>query len=143
MKLIDFRTALRVLNLPHPLLSDDVDLEGVARRVVSNVKKSSAPHEHDHRQTEGHHRPKNFQAQVSENGLWPFVFGTPAVFDDKGNDQNTDECRKKSGDGEEKIQKSTRAPRHGGRLSGNEWESYHGIRRSPYTPGCWIVHAVT
>src|SRR6266850_897585 len=81
MELVDLSLARRMLGLPHPLPSDDADLESVVGWIIHVKIDDRAPDKHDHRQTQRDCRPKNFKPEVSLNGSRPFILRATTIFD--------------------------------------------------------------
>ena len=94
VQLVDLALPVRVLDLPHPLLADDVDLHRVRRAARYRSKNSSAPqtnitivmHERDDR-------------PVSSSASEPWIVGADlvvvpaAVLDREDDDERRDEQR--------------------------------------------------
>ena len=57
VQFVDLALPFHVLELPHPLLADDVDLERIVGRTALEEEDAGAPGEHDHGEAEGNHRP--------------------------------------------------------------------------------------
>src|SRR5688572_32586292 len=55
VQLVDLTLAGGVLNLPHPLLPHDINLDSILRRTRILKIKLRAPREHAHRDNEGDH----------------------------------------------------------------------------------------
>src|SRR6266446_10992173 len=49
MQLVDFALASRMLELPHPLLADNVNLQSILRRTILGEVDFRSPHEDAHR----------------------------------------------------------------------------------------------
>src|SRR5215469_3647865 len=69
MQLVDFALPIHVLELPHPLLGDYIDLLSVLGRQGCIKINYRAPHEHQHKDAKGNDTPGNFQNQVPFNLL--------------------------------------------------------------------------
>ena len=61
VQFVDLALAFFVLQLPHPLLGDDIDLGGAARRRALLEVDHRAPHEDHDKNTQRNHRPGHFQ----------------------------------------------------------------------------------
>jgi hypothetical protein len=70
-----------VLQFPHPLLADRVDLDGVVGRFAGGEENARAPGEHHHGETEGNHAPQNLQCVAGVRDVRQFAFRTAAVTD--------------------------------------------------------------
>ena len=57
VQLVDLRPPLGVLQMPHPLLSDDRNIERIARRFVHPEEESRPPGEHDQTEHKRHGDP--------------------------------------------------------------------------------------
>ncbi len=62
---VDLPHALGMLKLPHPLLADRIELQGVGRRPGQREIEPRAPHEHHHHQRERDRRPDDLEQDRS------------------------------------------------------------------------------
>src|SRR5579872_432277 len=83
-----------MLGLPHPLLSDNVDIHGVVRRAGHLKENTGTPAEHHHHEEKRHNGPSDFKRQCSCDFGGAFVLRAAPVLDgkdkDKGEDQGTE-----------------------------------------------------
>ena len=63
VQLVDLAHPVHVLDLPHPLLADDVDFGRADRRPGQVEEHLGAPDEHHHRDAERDDRPEQLQRQ--------------------------------------------------------------------------------
>ncbi len=87
VQLVNFALALGILNLPHPLLADNVNVHCARRRAGALKEYLRAPPEKRQHDDERNHRPGNLQLQGAVNGRRNFVRGTTPVFDGKEKDR--------------------------------------------------------
>src|SRR6267142_352158 len=95
MKLIDFAAAVRMLDFPHPLLADDIDVLGALRRNRFVQVQVGAPDEHDHKQNGGNRTPEQFESKRLLC-LFGFTVRPPAVAHGKNDDEDDDKKRKET-----------------------------------------------
>ena len=86
VQLVDFPLPPQVLEFPHPLLADDVDIQGVVRRPAFVEVDAGAPGEHHHGESERNHAPQDLERHPAMDRARQFVFGTPPVADGKVED---------------------------------------------------------
>src|SRR5258708_8626748 len=67
MQLIDLADALHVLQLPHPLFCNYINLAGVLRRSAHLEEKNCTPNKDDDKNAERNNGPADFQYQRSLN----------------------------------------------------------------------------
>ena len=65
VQLVDLALAFEVLELPHPLLADGVDLHRLVGRTAQVVEDRRAPAEHHHRDDRRDHAPQQLERQVA------------------------------------------------------------------------------
>src|SRR6266850_212076 len=95
MELIDFAAPVRMLDLPHPLLADDIDVFGARRWNRFVQVQVGAPDEHDHNQDSGNDAPEDFESH-RVMGLLGFTVRPPAVAHGKDNDEDNDKQSEQS-----------------------------------------------
>src|SRR6185437_16086979 len=72
MQLVDLALAAGVLDLPHPLLADDVDFLAGCRRLVEPEIGAGAPDEEDEEADEGGARPGDLPMPAFLGAVAPF-----------------------------------------------------------------------
>ena len=97
VKLVDLALAVGLLGLPHPLLADDVNVQGVLRRAAVIHIDDRAPSEHPHGQEQRNDHPGGLKAHVTVHRNTQFV-GTLAMESEKEKDN-----RDGDGDGEKQT----------------------------------------
>ena len=110
------RRALHVLELPHPLLADDVDGDGVIGRAALLEEDGGAPGEHDHGEAEGDDAPQDLEGQAAVHRVGQLLFGAAAVADGEIEDREEDHQREEHRDREQEIQQVVHIGSEGGRL---------------------------
>ena len=65
VQLVDLALAVEVLELPHPLLADDVDVERLVGRARHREEDARAPDEDHHRDEERDDRPGDLEHQAA------------------------------------------------------------------------------
>ena len=82
-------------DLPHPLLADHVDLQGVVGRAAFVEEDAGAPGEHHHGEAEGNHATRAISSAMPPcTGVRQFVLGAPPVADGKVEDRGENQQRK-------------------------------------------------
>jgi hypothetical protein len=104
VQFVDLALPFLMLQLPHPLLADRVDLDGVVRRLAGGEVNARAPGEHHHGDAERNHAPQNFQRVAGVLDVRQFVLRTAAVLDGEIEDGPEDQQREEHGDREHEIQ---------------------------------------
>ena len=104
VQFVDLALPFQVLQLPHPLLADRVDLDGVVGRFAGREEDARAPGEHHHGETEGNHAPQNLQRVAGVRDVRQFVLRTAAVADREIEDGAEDQQREEHGDREQEVQ---------------------------------------
>src|ERR1700730_9293100 len=114
MHLINFLQAIRLLNLPHPLFADDINVQGIAGRMAEVDIDNRAPREHGHGEDQGHHDPRGLQAHVAVYGHANFRLVFALVLE-----KEIDDCRSYR-DGEKRADRHDEQHQqvHGGREIG-------------------------
>src|SRR5260221_4918235 len=90
MKLVDLTLAAGMLELPHPLLADAIDLQRVGGRAFHVIVDHRAPYKNHHRDAERNDRPYDLQ-QSRAMYLLRLAFGGPSVLDGEEKNENGDE----------------------------------------------------
>ncbi len=88
VQLVDLALAFRILDLPHPLLSDCVNVHRVGGRAGVGEEDFGAPPEERQHDQERNHGPGYFQTQGAVNRLGDFVGRTAAIFDGENEDRD-------------------------------------------------------
>src|SRR3954465_8885235 len=96
VKLIDLAPPVRMLNLPHPLPSHNVDVLGALRRNRLPNKKSRSPYEHHKDEDHRHRRPEQLQSH-NGFGLLRFPARPAAILDRESDDKHDDKRGKECG----------------------------------------------
>src|SRR6185437_3026323 len=105
MKLIDFARAVRVLQLPHPLLADDEDFSGIRGRTGIAEEEAAGPEKNEGTDGGGNKRPGEFQRDGGFDFLGNLVVGAAAVLDHEVEDDGENaEGEKERESGQEVIQ---------------------------------------
>jgi hypothetical protein len=87
-----------MLDLPHPLLADDVDFRGADRRPREVEEHLGAPAEHHHGDAERDDCPEQLEGQRAVNRHADLVVVLPAELDRENDDERRDEHREERGD---------------------------------------------
>ena len=131
MEFVDLSLSLSMLGFPHPLPSDDADLESVVGWIINVKINDRAPDKHDHCQTEWDGGPKNFEPEVSLNGSRPFILRATAVFNREHDNHEKNQCSKEDRHRDEKIKERIDPCRHGRCLFREQRETkIHGLKFS-------------
>src|SRR6202162_4804897 len=122
MQLINFLAAVGLLQSPHPLLADDIDVQGVGGRGAEIDIDERAPGKNDHGDRGGDQGPADFQEQIDMHVVANFTRSFAAVFvhreDAKCRDQHDE---KEAGEHDERKQRVDIAGETG-RLLGEKWK---------------------
>ena len=116
VQFVDFPLAVEVLKLPHPLLRHDVHVQRLIGRSRHGEEHAGAPHEDHHRDQKRDDGPGQLEDQAAMDVCADGIRRTAAVLDGVVNDQDSDQQREESRQGDqEKIQRIHTA-RHRGSL---------------------------
>ncbi len=91
-----------MLELPHPLLADDIHVERPVGRSGHRKEHARPPHENHQHEQEGDHRPDNLEHRPAGNAGTHGVGRPPAVSHRIPQNQAGDQQREERGDAEEK-----------------------------------------
>ena len=83
VQLVDLTLAGGVLQFPHPLLADDVNLNRILGRFVLIEIDACAPAKHRHRDDEGNNGPERFELMRARDRTRDLVRRAPPVTNDK------------------------------------------------------------
>ncbi len=101
VQLVHLAVAVGVLDLPHPLLAGDVDLDRVGGRPRDAEEDRGAPGEHDEHQAERDDGPDDLE-QAGLVDVGRDLVGRPAaVLDREDDDERADQERKEGRDGDQ------------------------------------------
>src|SRR4051794_1628367 len=91
MELVQFLVAIRMLKLPHPLLSYDADFIGICRRDMHVKVNHRSPTENCNERSKGHKSPRPFNQMLV--GLFDStaVARTPSISDAENEYQSKDD----------------------------------------------------
>src|SRR5579875_494534 len=95
MQSINLSRAFRMLEFPHPLLSNYIDMNRVHGSPTLADKEIHAPDEDDDHNDNRDNCPRELQRDVAVNLLRNFVGSTAPILDGKNQQQKKDQCRKK------------------------------------------------
>ena len=98
VQLVDLAQAVRLLQLPHPLLADDVDIKRIQRRTPEVDVDDRAAGKHGERQQQGNDNPDRFQPHVAVNRNADFAGALALVFEEEKDDRGGDGDREKEAD---------------------------------------------
>ncbi len=113
VQLVDLPLAVEMLELPHPLLADDVDVQGVVGGMGHREEHAGAPAEDDHRDEQRDHGPRDFEQQAAVN-RYADGLGLAAVeLDGEEDDEPRDEHREETRNAEQEEVKRVHALRDG------------------------------
>ena len=129
VQLIDFAHPAFVIDLPHPLLADDVNLQRVFRRTFHVGVDSRPPEIHHHHQNERNDRPGRLQHVMLGNSRRNLIVGSPAIANREVDNRDENQEDKKAGDAQLK-EKECRINLLGGRGS-LRWDERHAVHRVP------------
>src|SRR6185369_4896574 len=118
---VDLSLTSRVLNLPHPLFADNVDLNCILRRRRLLKIDFGRPPKNGHGNQEGNDGPKCFELMRPGNGTWDFVRSTPAITKHEKDQRRRDQQGKEQRDAREVEIESIYFPRKSGRTIRNKW----------------------
>ncbi len=121
MQLVDLALPGFMLELPHPLLADDVDFHRAFRRTRFLEVNQRAPGEEDHADAQRDERPSQFQRQRAFN-LYRMRMSRATVLDGKDKDEDEDEQREKRRHRDQQEIKSVHLPCHCRGTFRKEWE---------------------
>src|SRR5262245_13097191 len=103
MKFINFALTSGMLQLPHPLFADDINLHGIVRRARDREVDTRPPDKHYHHQNERDRRPERFKFCRTRDRLWQLDLRAPTVLDCKENHQASYEQREKNRSEERRV----------------------------------------
>src|SRR5262249_28596971 len=128
MQLVDFAAPVGLLELPHPLFANYVNVERVRRSVAIIHVNYRAPAEHGHQEEEWKHNPGNFQPQVAVDGSSNFVRCFAFVAEEEINDGNRDRNGKENAHADDKQHEAVNGRSEvGGRLRIKWHLRLHGL----------------
>ena len=122
MQLVDLPLSVGVLDLPHPLLSDDVDLERIGRRPVHREEEVGPPEEKREGDEERNHRPGDFELQRALDSAGELRLRPPPILDREVDDRERDQRREEEADEEQVEVEMVDVRRHRGGLFRKERE---------------------
>src|SRR5262245_44832962 len=120
MKFINFALTSGMLQLPHPLFADDINLHGIVRRARDREVDTRPPDKHYHHQNERDRRPERFKFCRTRDRLWQLDLRAPTVLDCKENHQASYEQREKNGHRDQEEIKMVHLTRHPARCFGEK-----------------------
>ncbi len=122
VQFVDLALTGGMLELPHPLFTDDVDFLGIFWRPVLDKVNFRAPEKNRHGNQQGNHRPESLQFHRAFDRAWDFRGIAPAIFDDKENyDERNQQREKDRHAGDVEIQR-VHIARIGRSTFRNEWK---------------------
>src|SRR5437764_14219422 len=101
VQLVNFAAPLWMLDFPHPLFADNVDVFSSLRRSLAVHVHFGTPNKHDERDQEWHECPKKFKTD-RRFGLFGNGMLTATILDGECQDQTKDQDRKERSNDEEK-----------------------------------------
>ena len=104
VQLVDLALAAQVLELPHPLLADTIDLEGVGGRGVGPEVDVRPPDVREEEDDQRHYRPRDLEPIRAVHLRGPFVAGAAAVADREVEDEPGDEHRHEAAHREQVVE---------------------------------------
>jgi hypothetical protein len=120
VELVHLAVAIRVLDLPHPLLAGDVDVERVGGRAGDLEVEARAPDEHHHDEAERDHGPDDLERLGLLDVLRDLVRRAAPVLDGEVDDERPDQDREERGDRDQEAVEGVDVPRVRGRLRREE-----------------------
>ena len=127
---IDFSLARFVLDFPHPLLADRVDLQGIGRRPLEPEEDIGPEQKDKKRQKEGNDGPRQFEGEIAVILLGLFVFRTAAVLDGEDDYHAEDDQAEEHSQGQQECVQGIYLPGNGGGLGGKKWKVGHAVQGS-------------
>ena len=126
VELVDFALTFHVLDLPHPLLGNDINFRGVAgRRALLKIENGSPDEEGEH-DAEGDDGPGDFEDSgafdLVRRDAWP-----AAIFDGEHCDREEYKCGHHTGDKEEIDVERIDLPRQGRGRIRPQWKIFRHI----------------
>ena len=128
VQFVDFSAAVGLLNFPHPLLADDINVQSVLGRMAVIDVNNRAPAKHGQGQNCGNHDPRDFQAHVAVNRNADFVLTLAVKFEEENHDRGGDGRGEKDGDEDQERHQRVHAGSEVGGLLGIKWQlRLHGL----------------
>src|SRR5580698_3510744 len=128
VKLVDLAAAVRLLDFPHPLFADDVNVQSVGRRVAKIDIDGCAPAKHSQRNDRRNDNPRDFQAHVAMNRNADFVFALAMEFEKENHDRRGDGHGEKDGHEDQERHQRVDAGSEVGCLIRIKWQlRLHGL----------------
>ena len=121
VKFVDLTLPGGVLDLPHPLLTDYINLIRVLRRSRLFEIELSTPRKYAHRDDEGNDRPEHFQFVGAGDRPGDFVWRAASVLNDKKGQNSGYQQSKKDRDAGEIEIEGVHLAGNGGSTLRNKW----------------------
>ena len=122
VELVDFAAAIRLLQPPHPLLADHVDVQGILRSGSKVDVENRTPSEHAESDEQGDAGPTDFQSHIAVDGSAHLVRVNPAVLEGGEDSERGNEHREEQASKQNKGEEDVHVRCEIGRLLGNEWK---------------------
>src|SRR5271169_540310 len=128
VKFVNLPVAVGLLNFPHPLLADDVDVQSVLRRVAEIDVDNRTPSKHGQGENRGNHNPHDFQSHVAVNRNADFVLALAVVFKEENHDRRGDRNSEEERDEDQERHQRVHAGGEVGSLIRIKWQlRLHGL----------------
>ena len=141
VQLVDLALPVQVLELPHPLLADDVDVHRLVGRPRHREEHAGAPDEDHHRDEERDDRPGQLEHQAAVNRGADARRRSSLEANCVKDDESGDEQREEHRDGDQEKVERVDAARHRRRGFGEERRAGPHQGRLPagwvLGAGCW------
>ena len=86
VQLINLTAALRMINLPHPLLANHLQFDGALGRCADLEKQNGSPEKHHHGERQWNQNPSHLQEpKLLRVQAWAITWPAVAVFDGEVN----------------------------------------------------------
>src|ERR1700741_3219579 len=122
VELVDFAAAIRLLQPPHPLLADHIDVQRVLGSSSKVDVQHGAPGEHAEGDDQRNYRPTDFQSRIALDRSAYFVRVSPAVFEGRKNSQTRDEHAEEQASKQNKREEGIHISREIGGALWNNWK---------------------
>ena len=132
VQLVDFAPAVGLLQLPHPLLGDDVDFQRFFRRAAHVDVDAGAPAEHHHREQERNSHPRRFESHRARDRDADFIGFLAAELQEEIENGDGDHRGEKHGHQEQVEKQRVHAARETRGALRKQWKfRLHGLSWPP------------